>query len=126
MRLLHRLACSNADLQFIIHRFVIKIAVLIFVQHINNVRVVSSDDVIIDDDLVFIDNDRVVQLVVAVLQDVENVCWDLIDVIDAVFCLQLGVTARQGLAVVFLWCIERDESILRVAVRDGAGGAGRA
>ena len=54
----------NPDLERVIGLLVVKVAVLIFVENINNVRVIGTDDVVINNNFVFVNHNWIVAAIV--------------------------------------------------------------
>lgn len=103
----HWFSGSNPDLEFIISGLIVEIAVLIFIENIYDMRVVSPDNVIIDHNLVFVNNNWIVTTIVTLFKDIQNVFRYLTDVIIVSLALQLGVAPWQGL----LRSVDRDEAV---------------
>lgn len=107
----HWFSGSNPDLQFIISGVIVQIAVLIFIENIYDMRVVCPDNVIIDHNFVFVDNNWIVTLIVTLFKDIQNVFRYLTDVIIVSLALQLSVAPRQSLLV--LRSVDWDEAVGR-------------
>ena len=93
----HWFSGSNPDLELVIRGVIVQITVLIFIENIYDMRVVCPDNMIIDHNFVFVNNNWIVAAIVTLFKDIQNVFRYLTDVIIVSLTLQLGVAPRQGL-----------------------------
>lgn len=105
-------ACSNPDLERVIGLLVVEVAVLILVKNINDVRVSSPDDVVINYNFVSVNNNWIVASIVCVSKDIQDVLRNVTNII-VVVRLEVRVRPGQGL----LGGIKGDEAILGVPGR---------
>ena len=93
----HWFSGSNPDLQLIISGVIVQIAVLVFIENIYDMRVCCPDNVIIDHNFVFVNNNWIVTPIVTLFKDIQNVFRYLTDVIIVSLALQLSIAPRQSL-----------------------------
>lgn len=94
----------------------------ILVQDINDMRIIGTDDMVVNDDLVLINFYRLACLIVAGFKDIENISRNIIiwlrtpDFIEVCLNLRLSVNPRHSLTLVlFLGCVQGNEAVLGVA-----------
>ena len=102
-------ACSNPDLERVIGLLVVEVAVLILVKNINDVRVRSPDDVVINHNFVSVNNNWIVASIVCVSKDIQDVLRNVTNII-VVVRLEVRVRPGQGL----LGGVKGDEAVLGV------------
>jgi hypothetical protein len=74
----HRGSLGNADFELLIYGPVVEVAVLELVEHVDDVRIVGANNVIVDDYLVLIDCNRLAGLIIACLKDVQDIGGNII------------------------------------------------
>ena len=102
-------ACSNPDLERVIGLLVVEVAVLILVKNINDVRVSSPDDVVINHNFVSVNNNWIVASIVCVSKDIQDVLRNVTNII-VVVRLEVRVRPGQGL----LGGVKGDEAVLGI------------